>query len=473
MTSLKVKSQSNGFNLLRFRSVRKLIFWRGFPYVFQAAILLFFISLIILGWGRFSPGGANEKLFAKANLVTLLVWGLWWPVMIWVAVFFGRVWCMICPLELVSNISERLGRRLGIRQRPLSRWLISGVAIVFLYALIQMLVAGAHIHRVPAYTSLFLLGLLAIAFMTGLFLKDRAFCRGFCPVGQLLATYGRGGMLAIRADSARVCKDCKDKHCLVAGNRTKLDARSCPSLLNPPRLNSNRDCLVCTQCIKSCQPDNMSLLLRRPFHLSDMRESLASWPTTVFVMMVSGFVTWELFTEWPAAEKIFLRVPHSISQQLNLPWLSGYLNGLWALMIVPLAVWLFLALMLRLVDDNRSIGLAWRRLALPIAIIVSAGHMSKGLAKFVSWIGFLPYALRDPVGTETLQAITNKVLPSPSLLLPLPIVATIGITLVCAGLFFAAREAGLTRPKAGYRQLIPEVTLAGGFLFIILGWFLR
>ncbi len=470
---ITIKGKSDGFDLLRISSVRRLILWRGFPYIFQATMLLVFIGLVILGWGRLAPAGANEKLFAKTNLVTLLVWGLWWPAMVWVAVLFGRVWCMVCPLELVSNLSERLGRRLGLRRRPLRRWLISGVAIVFLYALIQLLVAGAHINRAPAYTSLFLLGLLAMAFMTSLLFKDRAFCRGFCPVGQLLATYGRGGMLAVRADSAQVCKDCPGKYCLVARNRTKTDARSCPSLLNPPRLDTNRDCLVCAQCIKSCQPDNMRLLLRRPFHPSDARESFASWPTTAFVMLVSGFVTWELFTEWPAAEEVFLRAPHWVSRQTGLLWLSGYLNGLWALLIVPLLVWPLLALLLRLGAGATSIGMAWRRLAMPIAVIVSAGHMSKGLAKFVSWAGFLPNALKDPLGNETLQAITNKATAAPSSLLPMTIVTTFGAMLVGSGLLFAAREAILTRSKAGYRQLIPEVTFACGFLLIIFGWILK
>ena len=36
-----------------------------------------------------------------------------------------------------------------------------------LYAVIQMLVAGIHLHRVPAYTSMFLWGLLGTAAVVG------------------------------------------------------------------------------------------------------------------------------------------------------------------------------------------------------------------------------------------------------------------------------------------------------------------
>jgi len=119
-------------------------------------------------------------------------------------------------------------------------------------------------------------------------------------------------------------------------NRTRLDARSCPSLLNPPRLNSSRDCLVCGQCIKACVPDNMRLLLRRPFPAEDAREPCAGWPTTLFVMLVSGFVTWELLAEWPRGEEAFLAAPRWAASHLGLPPLSGLLSGLWALILVPL-----------------------------------------------------------------------------------------------------------------------------------------
>jgi polyferredoxin len=466
---ISARQDAPGLDLLRIRPIAALIRWPGFPYIFQALILVIFLGLIINGWGLSAPAGINDKLYAKTNLTTLVIWGLWWPSMIWAAVLLGRAWCMICPLELVSNVSERVGRWLCIRQRPVRRWLISGVIIVSLYALLQLLVAGAHIHRVPAYTAVFLLGLLILPVVTGLFFKDRAFCRAFCPVGQLLATYGRGGMLAVRAGSGETCGTCTGKDCIMSCNRTRLDARSCPSLLNPPRLNTNRDCLVCGQCIKVCQPDNMKLLLRRPFPTSDVREAVAGWPTTAFVMLVSGFVTWELSAEWVAAEENFLALPHWVSSQAGIASYSGYLNWLWALVLVPLTVWFLLALVLRGLGEQRSTGEIWRRLALPIAVVVSIGHMVKGLLKFNSWAGFLPSALADPVGLNTIRAFANKTATQPATLLPVSVVAIIGIALVITGLLFAVREARLADPQLRNRRLIPLAAFAAAFLFIVSG----
>ena len=460
-----------GFNVLRIRLIRAVIMWPWFPYLIQFLTLGIFVALTILGWGRFAPEGVNGKLFAKTNLVNLVIWGIWWPSMVWLAVLFGRVWCMVCPLELVANGTERLGRKCGVKQLIPGKWLCSGALIAGLYATIQLCVAGADLHRVPAYTSLFLLSLLGMAGLAGFFFKDRAFCRGFCPVGLLLSDYGRGGMLAVRAGSSKICNTCTGKDCIMACNRTRLYGRSCPSLLNPPKLNSNRDCLVCGQCIKSCKPDNMQLILRRPFHPADTREPLASWPATIFIMMVSGFVTAELCREWKTAQSLFLWLPERFIGHFGLSTVVGWIEGVWAILFFPLALWIVLGVIASLNSDNASIMIkSWRLLALPIAVIISTGHIAKGLAKSTSWIGFLPYALKDPLGIRTVLEIRSKAIPQPAPLLSLSVVSLMGIVLVVTGIYFSIREARLANPETYHQRLAPIFVLAVLFAFIIFGW---
>jgi polyferredoxin len=431
--------------------------------------LAVFVSLAVSAWGLYPPDGVPDKLYAKSNLVNLLVWGLWWPAMVWTAVLFGRVWCAVCPLELLANGTERLARRLGVKQHSLGKWLCSGALIVALYGLIQMLVAGVHLHRIPAYTSLFLWSLLTFAAVVGFVFKDRAFCRAFCPVGLLLGTYGRGSMLAVRARSSQGCGTCTGKDCARACNRTRGDGRSCPSLLNPARLNSSADCLVCGQCLKVCQPDNMGLCLRRPFHPADTRESQASWPVTLFVMLVSGFVSSELCSEWTAAKHVFLWVPEAVTGWLGRPTLAGWVEGVWTLLIVPSLVWLLLGTLVMLARGAPNLAEAWRRLALPLAVIISAGHLCKGLAKMTSWIGFLPLAARDPIGAETARRLAAKTMPAPAAILPMATVSVVAIVLVLTAAWFALREVRLAQGESHHYR-VPVLALAGCFLFIVLGW---
>jgi hypothetical protein len=305
--------------------------------------------------------------------------------------------------------------------------------------------------------------------------KDRAFCRGFCPVGLLLGTYGRGGMLAVRVGAGTKCQGCTGRDCIMSCNRTRRGARSCPSLLNPPKLASNKDCLVCGQCIKACHPDNMRLLLRRPFPASDAREALASWPVTLFVMLVSGFVTWELFTEWPAGNEVFLAAPAWAASALGAPSTRGWFNGIFVLGIVPLVLWSLLAGTLRLFGDTQSISALWRRMALPMAVVISVGHMSKGLAKFVSWSPFLPNALREPFGLDTAQAISAKSMTAPGALLGLPVVAVVCLAMLCAALVFGIREHRLAHrhEPLNWRDVSPVAALGVMFSLIVAGWIIQ
>jgi hypothetical protein len=111
-------------------------------------------------------------------------------------------------------------------------------------------------------------------------------------------------------------------------------------------------------------------------------------------------------------------------------------------------------------------------MALPTAVVIAGGHMAKGLAKFVSWVGFLPFAVKDPVGLTTVGEMSKKALARPTPLFPESVVALLGVALVLGGLAFAIREARLAHSGAQphLRILIPKIALACAFLLIVSGW---
>jgi len=459
-----------GINLLVLGPIRRFVTWAGFPYVFQLLTLAALLSLAVLGWGRMTPEGVPDKLYAKANLVNLVVWGLFWPIIVWATVLLGRVWCTVCPLELVSNVFERIGRRLGIAQGSLPAWLRAGWLMVLLYALLQMFVAGLHLHRVPGYTSVFLWGMVATAAATGLLLRDRAYCRGFCPVAPLLKVYGRGGVIAVRATGSSACQACDGKTCTAPSHRAKLDARSCPTLLNPATLDNSEDCLLCGQCMKNCQSANMQLLLRRPFPPEDARGRLASWPVTLFVVLVSGFVFSEVTSEWAAAKSFFLAPVDWATQALGTPRLAGWIEGIWTIGDFPLLLWSAIAGLLRLSEGAPSFGHAARRIALPLAVVVAAGQMAKGAAKFVSWAGFLPVAWNQPDGVSTSLAMAAKTVKQPASLLSLQVVSIVGVALVLTALWISLRELRYSNGSVSGIARAPLFAVTAIFGFTIIGW---
>lgn len=74
-----------------------------------------------------------------------------------------------------------------------------------------------------------------------------------------------------------------------------------------------------------------------------------------------------------------------------------------------------------------------------MVIVISAGHMVKGIAKFVSWVGFLPYAIRDPFGFKTVHQFTSGMLQIPVPLINKFVVSIIGIVIILISAYFAIR----------------------------------
>lgn len=138
--------------------------------------------------------------------------------------------------------------------------------------------------------------------------------------------------------------------------------------------------------------------------------------------------------------------------------------------VYPLVLWSILGILSLLTGRSTSLTNSWRLLALPLAVIVSAGHMAKGLAKFTSWISFLPYAVKDPSGIKTASEITSKIISQPAPILFMPFVSIIGIMLIIAGTYFGIREARLANPETYRQRLVPKFMVSILFIFIIAGW---
>jgi hypothetical protein len=135
-------------------------------------------------------------------------------------------------------------------------------------------------------------------------------------------------------------------------------------------------------------------------------------------------------------------------------------------------MWLILSVVLRLAGEKGTWPELWRRLALPVALLVAAGHLSKGLAKLVTWIPFLPGAWRDPAGVETARALTQKTMPSPPALISISTVSWIALILVVAAFGVALREyRRAQRDESGAsRGAWPLGVLAAFFAALVFGW---
>src|SRR4030042_1150380 len=76
-----------------------LLRWRYYPRLFH---WLFFAATVVLAYFAFAPGQKGE-----GNLATEVVWRLWWPLLPFVLLIGGRIWCGVCPFGGVSDAAGR------------------------------------------------------------------------------------------------------------------------------------------------------------------------------------------------------------------------------------------------------------------------------------------------------------------------------------------------------------------------------
>ncbi|MBM3495413.1 MAG: 4Fe-4S binding protein, partial [Armatimonadetes bacterium] len=393
--------------------IRGMLMSPAFPFALQIATLAGLIWLAANGLG-IGIGASKDDLMTlrKTNLTTLAVWGLWWPGLIAATIALGRVWCTVCPLELVNRAADGIGRWTGMRRPRLGRFLRAGGIVVLAYLILQVLVAGIAIHRVPHFTSVMLLILLGVAAITGLLFREpRSFCRAFCPAGGILSVYGRYTPIQLETRDGSVCEECTTRDCVRADNRSRFDRRSCPSLISPHARRQSDGCVLCLQCAKVCPHRNIGFGVVRG-DAPVRRKGLLLPFEAAFVMVALGFVAHDTLAEVKWADAVFHRAPEAIAALA--PGVAfGWYEALWFLVLFPALAWAAIAAAAFLLGQRGGLGTLLLAAATGAAPVVALAHVAKSAAKIASWGGYLPGALADPNGMETFRRISADAISKP------------------------------------------------------------
>lgn len=222
---------------------------RWFPNSFKILTLIAFIGLIIIGFSAHGSDKIFLRQLSKTNLTTNFVWDTWWPVIILSAIIFGRVWCMVCPVEMITTFFSRIGFKF---KRP--KLILSGWGITLFYAIIVIVgVTILEIDFYPNYTSFYLLIIVGISVISGLIFEKNTFCRYICPVGYLLGIFSKMAKWGWRVKTKPVCKACIDKSCISNKYTYKSNYKSCGVDLVPAEITDNSHCILCAGCLKTCK----------------------------------------------------------------------------------------------------------------------------------------------------------------------------------------------------------------------------
>jgi polyferredoxin len=242
--------EPRGRNLLEIRAVSAVFRSRWYPGVLQVPIAAVFGLVgyeLLVG-----PGTAHE------NAGTALMWVLWWPIIPIVFLLLGRFWCAVCPFAALSDLVQKL---VGAN-RPVPRmlkkygiWIIDASFLAITWADHVWGIVGS-----PWGSGILLLLLTTAVIVSGAFFQRRTFCRYLCFLGGLAGNYARTGMVALRADTD-ICATCTAKAACYNGTDT---VAACPLFTFPRTMDSNANCNLCGNCIKSCPNDALTLTVRKP-----------------------------------------------------------------------------------------------------------------------------------------------------------------------------------------------------------------
>jgi polyferredoxin len=242
--------EPKGRNLLQNKIIKTVLKSAWYPRVFQIPIAAVFG---FIGYELFAgPSSAHD------NAGTALMWVLWWPLIPIVFVILGRFWCAVCPFGTLSDFVQRLvgvNRPVPIFLKNYGIWIIDGTFIAITWA--------DHVWGIvasPWGSGILLLLITFAVIVSGAFFQRRTFCRYLCFLGGLSGNYARTGAIALRADPD-ICATCKSRAACYNGTEK---VAGCPLFTFPRTMDSNANCSLCANCIKSCPNDAISLSLRKP-----------------------------------------------------------------------------------------------------------------------------------------------------------------------------------------------------------------
>lgn len=224
------------------------------------------VVFMLLGFALAIIAGLIGTPVGSRNFGIVFVWIVWWALLILLLVpLAGRLWCGVCSIPAPG---EWLQRRALVRPRPGGRLYTLGRKWPRAFRNIWLQNAGflavalfsTVILTTPAATALALLGFMLVAVAASLVFERRAFCRYLCPVGGFIGLYSQAAALELRVKDPAVCAAHREKSCYTGSDA----GYGCPWMLFPGGLHNNAYCGLCTECLKTCDRDNIAIFVRRP-----------------------------------------------------------------------------------------------------------------------------------------------------------------------------------------------------------------
>ncbi len=352
------------WDLTRASWVQRLLKGPMLRFAIQAFLVFMFVGTIAAGLF----GNQNPAL----NIAPLLTWTIWWAGLMFLILYFGKLWCSVCPWDAMATWLERLkfwGKRedglgLGLRW---PRKLKNIWPAVVLFVLLTWVELGMGVTNVPRVTAYLALAMLGMAVASALIFDRKAFCRYGCLVGRVSGLYALFSPVELRSTDPATCAGCKTMDC-YKGN-AKGDG--CPTFEFPRTMSRNTYCILCTDCIKTCPHDNIAIRAR-PWGADLVQGGKARADEAILALILlsmTGFHGLTMTPRWAEWSGQF-------EAALGLGHVPSFTILMTAILVVPIAVYWALAKLAALAGGlpTRTVFLHYAYSLLPIALFYHLAH---------------------------------------------------------------------------------------------------
>lgn len=238
------------------------------------------------------------------NSLAVWTWSLGWALLIVLIPFAGKIFCFLCPFDFFASLVQFGWMRKSLDRTSLNwkwpSWLRNDYLAVTLLILISWLDLALDLRHDLFITAILGLLMLAAVVLSALTFEGKSFCRFGCPVGRISGLYSRFSFMRLGVRSSALCQICPTKEC-VKGTTTTL---ACPTFLEPYKMVSNDHCILCMECVRSCQKNNLTLTLAPPMAApsglepsGERRESFLI-VALVLLVLLQGFAKTPVWADW-------------------------------------------------------------------------------------------------------------------------------------------------------------------------------
>ena len=395
------------------KKINKLLEKEYFPVSLRIITFISFLALVYIG---FSGSAMNIKFLRQlslTNLTTSFVWRVWWPLIILSAILLGRVWCMACPVELITSFFSRIGLKL---RRP--GWITSGWIMTIFYGVI--VTAGitiVEIDRVPKYTSVYLLSIMGLSVIAGLIFEKNTFCRYICPVGYLLGIFSKMAFWGWRVKNKVVCRECPDKSCIKSVYTYNLSQKSCGVGLFPANIENNDQCLLCGGCLKTCRANSMNnperpnlAIIRTGFSEGIINSGPLLIVEWVFLFLLSAHLIDEI-SEYRIIYDLGLLIGHGSFMNysgLNPGLNKNFMGSVYLFLGLPVLLW-FIPYFILLINRIRiSVGDYVKNFSIAFIPVIAGLFAGLIIMEIVTRLPYYKYILHDIRGIDTARKIITR-----------------------------------------------------------------